>query len=139
MLADRPRAVAALTKIFLTEIERLLLTASGGVTAGSPRGREPTASSSSRRPEFLSRLADLVPPPRKHRHRYHGMFVPNPKLRRAGKGLVRAGRQEHATHEPLITRAMLAEVPLAGLSLGRLRARQRGGVRSSGERNAGVS
>ena len=30
MLADRPPAVAALTKIFLTEIERLLLTASGG-------------------------------------------------------------------------------------------------------------
>jgi len=23
--------------------------------------------------EFLDRLADLVPPPRKHRHRYHGV------------------------------------------------------------------
>ena len=32
------------------------------------------------------------------------------------EGLVRAWRQEHATHEPLIGRAMLAEVPLAGLS-----------------------
>ena len=41
------------------------------------------ASSSSRRPEFLDRLADLVPPPRKHRHRYHGVFAPNHKLRRA--------------------------------------------------------
>jgi hypothetical protein len=30
MLADRPPAVAVLTKIFLTEIERLLLAASGG-------------------------------------------------------------------------------------------------------------
>jgi hypothetical protein len=30
---------------------------------------------------------------------------------------VRAGRLEHATHEPLTSRAMLAEVPLAGLSL----------------------
>ena len=30
ILADRPRAVAVLTKIFLTEIERLLLAASGG-------------------------------------------------------------------------------------------------------------
>jgi len=30
MLADRPQAVAVLTKIFLTEIERLLLAASGG-------------------------------------------------------------------------------------------------------------
>ena len=34
MLADRPRAVAALTKIFLEEIERLLLAASG-VTAAA--------------------------------------------------------------------------------------------------------
>ncbi len=33
--------------------------------------------------EFLDRLADLVPPPRKHRHRYHGLFAPNHKLRRA--------------------------------------------------------
>ena len=30
---------------------------------------------------------------------------------------MRAGRQEHATHEPLISRAMLAEVSLAGPSL----------------------
>ena len=45
------------------------------------------ASSSSRRPEFLDRLADLVPPPRKHRHRYHGVFAPNHKLRRAVTGL----------------------------------------------------
>ena len=33
--------------------------------------------------EFLDLLADLVPPPRKHRHRYHGVFAPNHKLRRA--------------------------------------------------------
>jgi hypothetical protein len=26
--------------------------------------------------EFLDQLADLVPPPRKHRHRYHGAFAP---------------------------------------------------------------
>ena len=37
--------------------------------------------------EFLDRLADLVPPPRKHRHRYHGVFAPNHKLRRAVSGL----------------------------------------------------
>jgi hypothetical protein len=37
--------------------------------------------------------------------------------RRAGKGLVRAGRQEHATHEPLISSGTAADVPLAGLSL----------------------
>jgi hypothetical protein len=33
--------------------------------------------------EFIDRLADLVPRPRKHRHRYHGMFAPNHKLRSA--------------------------------------------------------
>ena len=33
--------------------------------------------------EALDRLADLVPPPRKHRHRYHGVFAPNHKLRSA--------------------------------------------------------
>ena len=32
---------------------------------------------------FLDRLADLVPPPRKHRPRYHGVFAPNHKLRPA--------------------------------------------------------
>ncbi len=36
--------------------------------------------------EFLDRLADLVPPPRKHRH--HGVFKPNHKLRRAVTSLV---------------------------------------------------
>ena len=33
--------------------------------------------------EFLDRLADLIPPPRKHRHRYHGVFAPNHRLRKA--------------------------------------------------------
>jgi hypothetical protein len=33
--------------------------------------------------EFLDRLADLVPPPQRHRHRYHGVFAPNHKLRPA--------------------------------------------------------
>jgi hypothetical protein len=33
--------------------------------------------------DFLDRLADLVPPPRKHRHRYHGVFAPNHKFRSA--------------------------------------------------------
>jgi hypothetical protein len=37
--------------------------------------------------EFLDRLADLVPPPRKHRHRYHGVFAPNHQLRKAGTAL----------------------------------------------------
>jgi hypothetical protein len=39
------------------------------------------------------------------------------EVRRTGQGFVRAGTQEHATREPLIRRAMLAEVPLAGLPM----------------------
>ena len=31
--------------------------------------------------EFLDRLAKLLPPPRIHRHRYHGVFAPNAPLR----------------------------------------------------------
>lgn len=33
--------------------------------------------------EFLERLAALIPPPRKHRHRYHGALAPNSPLRPA--------------------------------------------------------
>ena len=48
--------------------------------------------------EFLDRLADLVPPPRKHRHRYHGVFAPNHKLRRAVAALAigNIGKQRDA-------------------------------------------
>jgi hypothetical protein len=44
------------------------------------------------------RLADLVPPPRKHRHRYHGVFAPNHKLRRAVTALAigNIGKQRDA-------------------------------------------
>jgi hypothetical protein len=55
---------------------------------GSGRGRKSTRLDASGVVElspfeFLDRLADLVPPPRKHRHRYHGVFAPNHKLRSA--------------------------------------------------------
>jgi len=33
--------------------------------------------------DFLDRLSALVPPPRKRRHRYHGVFAPNHNLGRA--------------------------------------------------------
>jgi hypothetical protein len=33
--------------------------------------------------EFLDRLANLIPPPRRHRHRYHGVFALNHPLRQA--------------------------------------------------------
>jgi hypothetical protein len=48
--------------------------------------------------EFLDRLADLVPPPRKHRHRYHGVFAPNHKLRRAVMSLAigNVGKRQEA-------------------------------------------
>ena len=44
--------------------------------------------------EFLDRLADLVPPPRKHRHRYHGVFAPNHRLRKAVTALAKRQRQQ---------------------------------------------
>ena len=44
----------------------------------------------------VSRLADLVPPPRKHRHRYHGVFAPSHKLRRAVTTLAKR-EHRHAT------------------------------------------
>jgi hypothetical protein len=33
--------------------------------------------------EFIQRLAALIPPPRAHRHRYHGVLAPNASLRAA--------------------------------------------------------
>jgi len=54
--------------------------------------------------EFLDRLADLVPPPRKHRHRYHGVFAPNHKLRSAVTALAIGNvgkRQEAVSSLPL--------------------------------------
>jgi hypothetical protein len=50
--------------------------------------------------EFLVRLADLIPQPRKHRHRYYGVFAPNHTLRRAvtaraiGRGLARVPQEQ---------------------------------------------
>jgi hypothetical protein len=49
--------------------------------------------------EFLDRLAALVPPPRRHRHRYHGVLAPNAPLRavvtaRAGPSAHRTGHRE---------------------------------------------
>jgi len=45
------------------------------------------------------RLADLVPPPRKHRHRYHGVFAPNHRLRKAVTSLAirNIGKRPDAT------------------------------------------
>jgi hypothetical protein len=91
--------------------------------------------------EFLDRLADLVPPPRKHRHRYHGVFAPNHRLRKAVTAMAignvgKRGEDTTGWHaaegggdsrliafitapgpiRKILSSAMLAEVPLAGLS-----------------------
>jgi hypothetical protein len=49
---------------------------------------------------FLDRLADLIPPPRKHRHRYHGVFAPNHPLRPAVTALAvgNVGKQRDAAN-----------------------------------------
>ncbi len=48
--------------------------------------------------EFLDRLAALVPSPRKHRHRYHGVFAPNHPLRPAVTALAigNVGKRQEA-------------------------------------------
>ncbi len=40
--------------------------------------------------EFIQRLAALIPPPRSHRHRYHGVLAPNAPLRAAVTALAPA-------------------------------------------------
>ena len=71
-----------------TKVRYLLPRHKAANWAGRGRGRKSTQPGASGvvdlSPfEFLDRLADLVPPPRKHRHRYHGVFAPNHKLRPA--------------------------------------------------------
>ncbi|TVR60583.1 MAG: IS91 family transposase [Gemmatimonadales bacterium] len=62
--------------------------------------------------ELLERLARLVPPPRIHRHRYHGVLAPNARLRATVVSIgrpepddIRAGLEsplspDHASHNP---------------------------------------
>jgi hypothetical protein len=72
-------------KSFMAVGSRGCETESGSGQAGSesPRSRGPAALSSSRRFSSYPRLADLLPQPRRHRHRYHGVFAPNHPLRPA--------------------------------------------------------
>jgi hypothetical protein len=110
VLADRPAAVTALTRIFLDEIERTLRAErirhslprhKRGQWVGPGRKRKATAPGENGvvdlSPfEFLDRLADLVPPPRRHRHRYHGVFAPNHPLRPAVTALAIANATARA-------------------------------------------
>jgi hypothetical protein len=47
--------------------------------------------------ELLERLARFVPPPRVHRHRYHGVLAPNATLR---SHVVAIGRPERPAEDP---------------------------------------
>jgi hypothetical protein len=54
--------------------------------------------------ELIDRLAALIPPPRLHRHRYHGVLAPNAPLRAAVTALAResaATPDQPAVAEPL--------------------------------------
>ena len=54
--------------------------------------------------ELIDRLAALIPPPRLHRHRYHGVLAPNAPLRAAVTALARASAatpEQPAVAEPV--------------------------------------
>ncbi|MQA92857.1 MAG: hypothetical protein GEU90_21975 [Gemmatimonas sp.] len=68
--------------------------------------------------EFLAALARLIPPPRVHRHRYHGVLAPNAALRARLTALARespdappqpaSADPESLTPAPLTTRSAWA-------------------------------
>ena len=61
--------------------------------------------------EFLDRLAKILPPPRIHRHRYHGVFAPNALLRPL---VTERARQDNApTAQTFSPHPALAEEPPA--------------------------
>ena len=51
--------------------------------------------------EVIQRLAALVPPPRLHRHRYHGILAPNSPLRAAVTALVQPSPSEVLAPAPI--------------------------------------
>ena len=65
------------SRIALRTLHRRPITTSGRITEFSTREKE------------LDRIAALVPPPRVHRHRYHGVLAPNSPLRDQVTALVR--------------------------------------------------
>ena len=50
--------------------------------------------------ELIDRIAALVPPPRVHRHRYHGVLAPNSPLRAQASALARDTATDEAAPEP---------------------------------------
>ncbi len=61
--------------------------------------------------ELIERLAALIPPPRRHRHRYFGVLAPNAPLRAAVTGL--AGTKDEAPLSTAITEAPPVAKPAA--------------------------
>ena len=45
-------------------------------------------------PDLLERLAALIPPPRKHQLRYHGVYAPNSRLHKSVRCLTAEGERE---------------------------------------------
>ena len=58
--------------------------------------------------ERLERLAALMPPPRRHRHRYHGVLAPHAPLRAA---VTAYGRDATATDAPAHATTPAASAP----------------------------
>lgn len=59
--------------------------------------------------ELIDRLAALIPPPRRHRHRYYGVLAPNAPLRAVVTAL--AGAKENPPLSAAMTGAVLATEP----------------------------
>lgn len=59
--------------------------------------------------ELIDRLAALIPPPRRHRHRYYGVLAPNAPLRAAVTALAGAGVETLET--PVVAGAAPAPTP----------------------------
>ena len=66
------------------------------------------------RTELLDRLATLIPTPRRHRHRYHGVLGPHAPLRAA---VTAYGRDATATDAPPPVRTSAASPPGARTAL----------------------
>jgi hypothetical protein len=60
--------------------------------------------------ELIERLAALIPPPRRHRHRYYGVLAPNAPLRAAVTALAALAGAQDETPNPA---AVTGEVPAA--------------------------
>ena len=110
----------------LDEIERLLCAAAGGPSdPATPASARPrlggiSLAIASARPSTDRRRTRGVEAPGKgrlgHGLRGHEKNATSEGEGGRGKAWCSPGRQQHATHEPLISRAMREEVPLAGLS-----------------------